>query len=145
MEIEPKPWDQKQMTELTSRLKKQLRDVKDTFRKSSLATLSGTPQQVPAERLYQTLQVLDRVGRQLASNVESGKGREETENIARNIGTLLRDAEEESRRLADDYFVKQKVRPAMQTINEIAPYYGVSALYDVERSQMLPRGKKEKK
>lgn len=145
VEIEPKPWNQDEMKELTARLKKQLRDVKDTFRNSALATYGGTPQAAAADKLYSTLQVLDRVGRQFASNIDSGKGRKETENIAKNIGSLLRDAEVESRKLASDYFVKQKVRPAMETINAIAPYYGVSALYDVDRMQMLPRAKQEKK
>ena len=137
--IEPKPWDQERMKELSSTLAKQLRDVKNTFRKSALASLAGTPQEAAAQKLYSTLQVLDRSGRQFAANIESGKGRAETENIARNIGSLLRDADVKSRRLASDYFVKQKVLPAMETINQIAPYYGVSALYDVERGEMLPR------
>ena len=145
VEIEPKPWDQEHMTELTQKLRKQLYDVKETFRKSALVTSSGTTQQAASQRLYRTLQVLDRSGRQLAANVKSGKTRDETDNIARNIGSLLRDANVEGRRVASDHFVMQKVRPAMKTIIEIAPYYGVSALYDVDRAQLLPRGKKEKK
>ena len=55
------------------------------------------------------------------------------------MATLLVDADVEGRRIMTTEWVNERVRPAMATINEIAPFYGSGPLYDPETQQKLSR------
>ena len=87
----------------------------------------------------QILRDLDSRTTQLHNRVRAGDGYEQTLNIARNIRTLLNDADVQGRRLMTSAWMEERVRPAMELINQIAAYYGSDALFDPETMQRKDR------
>jgi hypothetical protein len=134
-----KPWNAAEMTRLTAELSRAVRDVRAAWRRDPAYRDPSNPNRRAALRLDETLRTLDQRTTQLASRVEGGGGFEQTRSIARNIGVLLNDVDVEARRIGSNQFMEAQVRPAMQLVNEIAPYYGRGPLYDPETMQRLDR------
>lgn len=133
-------WDAEKMTELTARLSKEVRAVRNAYRQSPNYNNDRMPNQRTAAEMYDTLKTLDQNCASLAKRVEKGGDAEKTRGLARSIGELLNDVDQYSRKLMMQDWTAEKARPAMETINEIAPYYGRGPLYDVENMTKLDRG-----
>ncbi|MCZ6783715.1 MAG: hypothetical protein O7G30_10455 [Proteobacteria bacterium] len=134
-----KPWDQQEMTELTTELSQSVRAVRRAWRKDPAFRNPENPNRRASKRMDQILRDLDRSTGSLAATVNGGGGLEETQGTARRIGMLLNDADVEGRRLMTGVWMAERVQPAMELINRIAPYYGSGPLYDPETMQRLDR------
>lgn len=134
-----KPWNQEEMTDLSGRLARALRDVRSAYRKEPGYRDPGNPNRRAAQRMDETLRALEKSATQLHNQVKAGAGYEGTQGTARKIGSLLNDADVEGRKLMTSTWMDQRVQPAMVLINEIAPYYGSGPLYDPETMQRLDR------
>jgi hypothetical protein len=128
-EPERKPWDQARMQELSGQLAKAVDEVRQAFRREPGYRDPSNPNRRASERMDEILKSLRSSTRQLAAKLESGGGYEDTLGVARKIGQLLNDAEVEGRKLMTSEWMEQRVVPAKQLVNEIAPYYGRGPLY----------------
>jgi hypothetical protein len=52
---------------------------------------------------------------------------------------LLNDADVEGRSIMTSAFMAERIQPAMETINEIAPFYGRGPIFDPATMQRLDR------
>jgi hypothetical protein len=127
-----KAWDQADVVRLAGDLQSQCNAIRKAFRREPVYTDQSMMKQRSAQRMDQVLRDLERSARQLKTRADGGGGYDETVSIARKIGTLLRDAGEEGRRLSLGEFTNKEIRPAMQTLNELAPYFGSGPLYEVD-------------
>lgn len=134
-DVPPKTWDQAEVVRLAGDLQGQMNAIRRAFRGEPVFTTTATMKQRSAAQMDQTLRDLERSARQLKSRVDDGGKMDDTMNIARKIGSLLRDAEMLGRRLDLGEFTNKHIRPAMQTLNDLAPFYGAGPLYDVENME----------
>lgn len=134
---ERKAWDQARVLELSDRLAGQLGEIRQTFRRESAYANPAMLQQRASGQFADILKALEQSTKQLRERVEKGEGYEETLPVARKIGSLLRDADVQGSKLFTSSFMTEKVRPAMQTLNELAPYYGSGPLYDPETGERV--------
>lgn len=140
-DVEPDlAWDPERMTQLTAELSKAVSAVRDSFRNDPLMNTPDSSKRRSALQMNDLLRNLDRQCRSLAAQVKSGKGRADTSGTARRIGTLLRDANELGRGLVTSEWTDQRIRPAMELVNQIAPYYGRGPMYDMETMTMIGQG-----
>jgi len=133
-------WDSERMTQLTADLATAMRDVRNSFRKNPVMQTPDSGKRRTADQMMEVLRGLDRHTASLATRVSRGQTAEETRPTARRIGTLLRDANQLGRRLMTSEWTDQRILPAMELINEIAPYYGRGPLYDTETMTMIEGG-----
>jgi len=138
--IPAREWDQERMTQLTGDLAKAMLAVRNSFRNDPVMQSPDVGMRRSAEQMGEILRNLDRNCRSLATQVERGGTADETRGTARRIGSLLRDANMVGKRLTTSEWTDERIRPAMELINEIAPYYGRGPLYDAERMEMLDTG-----
>lgn len=136
---ERKAWDQARMTDLSGKLSTATSELRRAFRKEPNFRNPGTPNQRAVHNMEQILRNLETATRQLRNSVAGGGDFEATRGTARRIGMLLNDADVESRRIMTSAFMAKKIKPAMELINEVAPYYGSEPLYDPETMQRLDR------
>lgn len=134
------PWDAERMTELTADLSQQMRALRNSFRKSPNFRNPNTPNRRAADNMADILKRLDSSCSSLAKRVSNGEGAEETRGLARRIGSMLNDADVEGRRLMTQAWTDDRLGPAMQTINEIAKFYGRGPLYDVDQLRRIDGG-----
>jgi hypothetical protein len=137
--IERKPWDPEEMTTLTADLARAVRDVRRAWRREPGFRNPKNVQRASTTRMDQTLRRLDQRTSQLAARVSSGAGFDDTRNNARNINVLLNDLDVQSRGIMTSKWMKERVRPAMALINQVAAYYGRDALFDPETMQRKDR------
>jgi hypothetical protein len=139
-DVPVKEWDQERMTQLTADLSKAMRAVRNTFRNDPILRSPDSMMQRSANQMMTTLRQLDQTCSSLASEVAKGRTADETRDTARRIGMLLRDANNLGRSIMTTEWTDAKIKPAMELINEIAPYYGHGPLYDVDEMKMLDAG-----
>jgi hypothetical protein len=130
VEPERKPWDQARMQGLAGQLAQAVDEVREAFRREPGYRDPSNPHRRAFQQMDQILKSLRSSTRQLAARLETGGGYEDTLGIARKIGQLLNDAEVEGRKIMTSEWMAQRVVPAKQLLNEIAPYYGRGPLYD---------------
>ena len=131
-EVEVKAWDQAEVSRLAHELTRQVTKVRNAFRSNPTAGNLANMNQRASKEFSDSLRQIERSSRQLAARVDDGEGREQTQPIARKIGTLLRDANEEARHVMSDAWTDEQVIPAQRLIDELAPYFGSAPLYHVE-------------
>lgn len=134
---ERKPWDQARMQDLSSQLVTALSEVRKAYRREPSYRDPSNPNRRASQNMDQILKSLETSARQLAAKVKAGGGYEDTLGVARKIGQLLNDAEVEGRKLMTSEWMQQRVVPAKQLLNEIAPYYGRGPLYDPETMKRI--------
>jgi hypothetical protein len=134
------PWDAEKMSTLTAQLSKEVRALRNAYRQSPNYANDQNPNRLSAQAMSDTLKSLDQSCASLAKRVKKGENAEQTRGLARSIGSLLNDVDQHSRQLMIGEWTQEKARPAMETINAIAPYYGRGPLYDVEDMTKLDRG-----
>lgn len=132
-----KPWNQEEMTKLSAQLATQMGEVRDAFRRGPTYRDPVASNQRAAAQLGDTLGQLERSTRQLRDRVAGGGDMESTRPVARRIGTLLRDADVQSNRLMTTQWTNERIKPTMETLNAIAPFYGSGPLYDPETMQRV--------
>lgn len=135
---ERKPWDQARMTELSIDLAKAMSAVRTAFRQEPGFRDPSSPNRRATQNMEKTLRALETSTRQLRNRLQAGDGFDQTQGIARKIGSLLNDADVEGRKIMTSVWLDEKIKPAQQLINEIAPYYGSGPLYD-EKMQRIDR------
>lgn len=136
-EVERKPWNDEEVLPLAQNLQRTISAVRSSWLKEPVRNDRTQVKQRAAKQMDQTIKGLETSSRQLAARIESGGGYEGTLNIARKIGTLLNDAEETGRRLDLGAWTRERIGPAMEAINALAPYYGSGPLYDVEQQKKI--------
>jgi len=124
------PWDQAKVAELGRELATTMSAARQTALKEPTLQNAVTGR-LAAERFLRTMRSLETSTRQLARKLEAGEGREETEGTGRKIGTLLRDAQEDSRRLMISQTLREKIDPVVDVINRLSPYYS-------DKSPLMP-------
>ena len=115
------PWNQEQVTELAKTLHSAVKEVRQSLRRENTGDL--TAQARARQKMLGILKVLEKSCGQLAARLEAGDGREETLNIAKNIRSLVRDAETEGRKFMTTQQTDERVAPARQALDRLAPYY----------------------
>ena len=136
---ERKPWDQERMTELSGELADATSALRRAFRQEPTFRNPKTPNRNAVHQMEQTLRNLEIATRRLHNRVSAGNGFEGTRGTARRIGVLLNDADMWGRRIMTSAFMAERIKPAMELINAIAPYYGSGPLYDPETMQRFDR------
>ncbi len=116
-----KPWNQEEVTELAKALHAAVKEVRKSMRRESTGDL--TAQAYARQKMLEILKVLERSCGQLAARLEGGAGQAETLNIARKIRSLVRDAETEGRKFMTTQQTDERIAPAEQALDGLAPYY----------------------
>ena len=75
-------------------------------------------------RLKQVIRRVGREGRHLLAQLEAGEGREKTAPTFLNLRALIRDAQEEGRRIFASDQLLSAAAGAQTAIIQLAPYYG---------------------
>jgi len=119
-EVAAKPWDQAEVTTLVKQLADELGDVREAHRR-----VPNTQMGVMRARhsFDETMRLLRDSTRRMARKLEDGAGLEETRPMARNIGQLIRAAEDDGKKAALPKPVLDKIELARATIAKIRPYY----------------------
>ncbi len=133
-------WDQERMTQLTRELADAMLAVRNSFRNDPINHNPDIGMRQSATEMNEILRNLDRHCRSLATQVERGATADETRGTARRIGTLLRDANQVGRRLTINAWTDERILPAMELINQIAPYYGRGPMFDTETMTLIDSG-----
>ncbi len=139
-EVPMKPWDQERMTELSQQLADAMLALRNSFRNNPVLRTPDSRKRVAAAEMMDTLRNLDRHCRALATQVRRGGTEETTRGTVRRIGTLLRDANQIGRRIMTNAWTDERILPAMELVNEIAPFYGSGPIYDTENMTMIEGG-----
>ncbi len=134
-----RPWNQEVMTDLSGRLSRTMSDIRRAFRREPNFRNPATPNQRAVHNMEQTLRALEISTRQLHKRISNGGGFEETQNIARNIGQQLNDADMWGRRIMTSKWMEERIRPATKLVNEIAPFYGSGPLFDPDTLERVDR------
>lgn len=116
-------WDQAKVTDLAQQLSAAMTNVRQASMKDPTIRNPSTTNRLAARQFLDTLRDLEASCRQLARRLEGGGGFEETLPVARRIGTLLRDAQDTSRRLMETEAQRAVIDPAVAIINRISPFY----------------------
>ncbi len=122
---EPAQWNQERVVAIARDLDAAVRRVYEAFRQEPERTI-GSGQSAAFYRLQQTIRRLRSRSTALLAKLEAGEGRDKTLSLYREIRTLIRDAEEEGRRLLAQEPLLDAAAAAGGAIIRLAPYYGVS-------------------
>ncbi|MGI9590794.1 MAG: hypothetical protein ACR2P8_05460 [Myxococcota bacterium] len=115
-----KPWDQEQVTLLAVNLASAATDARNAARRDP---------NVAASRDRRVLRYLDALRRvetgtiQLATALQSGQGREQTEPIATRVRGFVRDARQHGFALPQTIQTRDAIAPAEKLLEELAPYW----------------------
>ena len=120
-------WNQERVTAIAKEAAEKTSRLYDVFYKQPPATL-GSAQSRAYYKLKQSIRRVRRESGHLASELESGKGYEETLPIYNNLRQTLDRATEESRRIftADDLLAA--ATSAGDALRRLAPYYDPKAM-----------------
>lgn len=115
-----KPWDQEEVTALAVRLASSVSDARDAVRRDP---------SIVGSRDRRVLNYLDAVRRvetatlQLATALQNGQGREETQDIAIRVRRLVRDARQHGSGLPKSVQTRERIAPAEELLERLAPFY----------------------
>ena len=114
------PWDQEEVTALAVQLASAVSDARDAVRRDPV---------IVGSRDARVLRYLDSVRRvetatlQLATALEKGQGREETRDTAARVRRLVRDARQHGSGLPQSVQTRDRIAPAAELMERLAPYY----------------------
>ena len=120
-------WDQAKVAEIAQELPPAINDV-------HTALLNEVPPGVAAgqDRAMRRLRDLTRrmrnEARHLATELEAGKGHEDTLPIFENLMVMLRDARVDARRMFRTEPLNEKIATARGVLDQLAPYYDAQPL-----------------
>ena len=116
-----KAWNQEEVTAHAKALHVAVKEVRKSMRRESTGSLAA--QGRARQQMLEILKVLEQSCGQLLARLEGGAGRAETLNIAKKIRSLVRDARTEGRKFMSTQQTDERVAPADQAIDGLAPYY----------------------
>ncbi|MBW2286988.1 MAG: hypothetical protein JRG80_12920 [Deltaproteobacteria bacterium] len=116
-------WDQEAVSALASDLAEAIKAVRGAaLKEPTLRDRSNTTGR-STQQYLDTLKQLEQATRRLATRLGDGEDREKTLNLARRIGTLLRDAQESGRRLMLTQSSFDEIDRAVAVIRQLSPFY----------------------
>lgn len=119
-------WNQERVTKYAKDAAEKTSELYDVFYKQPPATL-GSAQSRSYYELKQSVRRIRREAGHLASELESGQGREETQAIYNNLAQMVDRATEEARRtFTSDSLLAASTR-AGDALRRLAPYYDPEA------------------
>ena len=119
---EPAAWDQDRVQALARELAQRADAVQEALHRGPQSSV-GSGQSSAFYRLKQDVRRARNEARHLASQLESGKGREETLPVYEDLMVLVRDAAENARRLFMPDSTLQALNEAGGVLQRITPYY----------------------
>lgn len=119
-------WNQDRVTAIARETAEKTSNLYDVFYKQPPATL-GSAQSRSYYQLKQSVRRIRREAGHLASELESGLGREETQAIYRNLAQMVDRATEEARRTFTSDSLLAASTSAGDAIRRLAPYYDPKA------------------
>jgi hypothetical protein len=120
-------WDQERVTKLAAELKDRTAKLYDVFYKQPPATI-GSGEANSYYKLKQLVRRIKREANHLASELEKGSGRTETQTVYENLMEMVRDGTEEARRTFTSEDLVDAATSAGSTLRLISPYYDPNAL-----------------
>jgi hypothetical protein len=124
-------WNQEEASALASELADAIKAVRAAALKEPSLRGAGNTTGRASQQFLDTLKKLESATRKLATRLGDGENREQTLNMARRIGTLLRDAQESGRRLMLTKPSFDAIDAAVAVIHRLSPFYS-------ERDPLMP-------
>jgi len=125
VEAELKTWDQADVTALVKQLQEEAGKVYDAlYREMDISTHAGGGTAYDYHNLKDSLRVFKHEARHLASELEKGKGYDETRPVAERLFGLVDDMNESAMRIYIEHSMLEKIRAARAVLEKLAPYYG---------------------
>lgn len=122
-------WSQERVTAIAKEAAEKTSTLYDVFYRQPPATL-GSAQSRSYYELKQSVRRIRRESGHLSSELESGKGREETLSIYSNLAQMVNRATEEARRTFTSDDLLAASMSAGDAIRRLAPYYDAKAMTD---------------
>jgi hypothetical protein len=123
-------WDQEKVSALASELAEAIKAVRGAALNEPTLRGGGTGGRA-SQQYLDSLKQLERSTAKLATRLGEGEDREQSLNVARRIGTLLRDAQESGRRLMLTQSSFDEIDRAVAVIQQLSPFY-------TDRDPLLP-------
>jgi hypothetical protein len=124
-------WDQEKVSALASELAESIKAVRGAALNEPSLRGGGNTGGRASQQYLDSLKQLERSTQQLATRLGEGEDREQSLNVARRIGTLLRDAQESGRRLMLTQSSFDEIDRAVAVIQQLSPFY-------TDRDPLLP-------
>jgi hypothetical protein len=116
-------WDQEEVSALAADLAESIKAVRGAaLNEPTLRGRNNTTGRA-SQQYLDSLKQLENATRKLATRLGDGEDREQTLNVARRIGTLLRDAQESGRRLMLTQSSFDEIDRAVAVIHRLSPFY----------------------
>ncbi len=115
-------WDQERAAKLARKLTEQVSDMRRHLKRQAPGTVGIMLHRRFA--LEEDLRLLGHTTKRLATQLEQGKGREETRPTARRVGSFLRDIRTHARGAVASAAMLERIEAANTTIAELAVMYG---------------------
>lgn len=120
-------WNQEEVTSLAKDLSAAITQVRQTTNQEPYMRDRTGSNQLAKSLYRENMKDLETACRQLVRKLEAGDGYEETYGTARKIGTLLRDAQTNGRKLMGTESQWTAIDPAVDIIEKLAPYYSTTS------------------
>jgi hypothetical protein len=117
----PVRWDQARVTKMSQDLYAAVHDAREAVRHSPLSQNPG--QRTTYYELQETMRLVENTSRHLRSELEKGKGADETRAVFERISSLRFQAEEQGRRALVEAPVIDELVKAGAIHNQMLPYY----------------------
>jgi len=116
-------WNQEEASSLASELAEAIKSLRTAALNEPSLRGGGNTTGRSSQQFLDTLKKLESATGRLATRLGDGKNREETLNMARRIGTLLRDAQESGRRLMLTQPSFDAIDAAVAVVHQLSPFY----------------------
>jgi hypothetical protein len=117
----PVRWDQARITKMATDLYTAVHEAREAVRRSPMAQNIG--QRTTYYELLETMRLTENTARHLKSELEKGKGADETRAVFGRISSLRADAEEQGRRALIEAPVIDALVKAGSIHNQMKPYF----------------------
>jgi hypothetical protein len=123
-------WDQEKVSALAAELAEAIKAVRGAALNEPSLRGGGTSGRA-SQQYLDNLKQLERSTAKLATRLGEGDDREQSLNVARRVGTLLRDTQESGRRLMLTQSSFDEIDRAVAVIHQLSPFY-------TDRDPLLP-------
>lgn len=117
------PWDGVKVTAEARALADAMTGLREAFRKEPPARVVSA-ESLARYRLLDVLRRLEQESQYLAAELEAGKGHDETLPVFENLVELVRDAQEDRRRVFVQSTTLERIETARKHLEALDPYYG---------------------
>ncbi len=117
---ELRPWDQAEATDIATRMATAISEARRAARRDpSVATTRDRR----TRRFLDAIRRLETAAMQLATALQNGQGREQTESIALRVRQFLRNAEQAAVGIPKTLQTQADIAPALTLLEQLAPFY----------------------